>query len=100
MINDRHATAELALLKLKNKLGVTGQSDALDIVLAALEADLVDDVVRARVLHLHHHVRVQEVGLDHVWHKGRVLLLEHDGHNVVAYVPLPLQLEVTDKQSE
>lgn len=59
-----------------------------------LKTDLVGDVVRARVLHLHHHVRVQEVGLDHVGHKGRVLLLEHDGDDVVAYVSLPLQLGV------
>lgn len=58
------------------------------------KTDLVGDIVRARVLHLHHHVRVQEVGLDHVGHEGRVLLLEHDGDDVVAYVSLPLQLGV------
>lgn len=39
---------------------------------------------------------MQEVGLDHVGDEGRVLLLEHDGHDVVAYVSLPLQLR--DKQ--
>lgn len=58
------------------------------------KTNLVGDVVRARVLHLHHHVGVQEVGLDHVGHKGSVLLLEHDGDDVVAYVSLPLQLGV------
>lgn len=61
--------------------------------------NLVGDIVCARILHLHHHIRMQEVGLDHVWYKGRVLLLEHDGHYVVAYVPLPLQLEGTDKHN-
>lgn len=74
------------------------QSERLDTLLAALDTDLVGDVVRACILHLHHHIRMQEVGLDHVWYKGRVLLLEHDGYNVVAYVPLPLQLDITDKQ--
>lgn len=39
---------------------------------------------------------MQEVGLDHVRHEGRVLLLEHDGDYVVAYVPLPLQLDGTE----
>lgn len=58
------------------------------------KTNLVGDVVRARVLHLHHHVGVQEVGLDHVGHKGSVRLLEHDGDDVVAYVSLPLQLRV------
>lgn len=63
-------------------------------------ANLVGDIVRACILHLHHHIRMQEVGLDHVWNKWRVLLLEHDGYNVVAYVPLPLQLGVTDKRKK
>lgn len=55
--------------------------------------NLVENVVRARILHLHHHVCMQEVGLDHVWYKGGVFLLKHDGHNIVAYVPFPLQLK-------
>lgn len=59
-----------------------------------MKTNLVGDVVRARVLHLHHHVRVKEVGLDHVGHEGSVGLLEHDGDDVVAYVSLPLQLGV------
>lgn len=63
-------------------------------VVYLFETDLVGHVVRACILHLHHHVRVQEVGLDHVGDKGRVLLLEHDGNDVVAYVSLPLQLGV------
>ncbi len=75
------------------------RSDALSAELAVLETNLVSDVVRARVLHLHHHICVQEVGLDHIRYKRRVLLLEHDGYNVVAYVPLPLQLDSTDKQN-
>lgn len=68
-------------------------------VLAVLETNLVSDIVRTCILHLHHHIRMQEVGLDHVWYKGSVLLLEHDGNNVVPYVPLPLQLDGTDKQN-
>lgn len=54
--------------------------------------NLVGDIVCASILHLNHDIRMQEVGLDHVWYKGRVIFLEHDGYNVVAYVPLPLQL--------
>lgn len=75
------------------------QSELLDTVLAVLRTNLVGHIVPTRILHLHHHIRMQEVGLDHVWHKGRVLLLEYDGYDVVAYVPLPLQLEDTDKQN-
>lgn len=63
-------------------------------ILSVLETNLVGNVVCACILHLHHHISMQEVGLDHVWYKGCVLLLEHDGYNVVAYVPLPLQLDV------
>lgn len=59
---------------------------------------LVGDVIRTGIIRLHHHVRMQEVGLNHVWNKRRVLLLKHDGYNVVAYVSLPLQLDCTDKQ--
>ena len=70
----------------------------LDTVLSIFGTNLVCDIVRTRVLHLHHHVPMQEVGLDHVWNKGRVLLLEHDGYDIIAYVPLPLQLDGTDKQ--
>lgn len=63
--------------------------------------NLVDHIFRARILHLHHHIRVQEVGLDHVRYKGGVFLLEHDGHNIVAYVPFPLQLEdIKENKSE
>lgn len=68
-------------------------------VTCVLQTNLVGDIVCTRVLHLNHHICVQEVGLDHVWYKGRVLLLEHDGYNVVAYVPLPLQLDDTDRQN-
>lgn len=53
---------------------------------------LVEGVAGARVLRLHHHIGVQEVGGNHVGDEGRVLVLEDDGHNVVADVPLPLQL--------
>jgi len=42
--------------------------------------------------HLHHDVGVQEVGGDHVWDKWRVLFLEDDCHDVIANVPLPLEL--------
>lgn len=75
------------------------RSDALHAASAVLETNLVGDIVRTCVLHLHHHIRVQEVGLDHIWYERRILLLENDGHDVVAYVPLPLQLESEDKQN-
>ena len=68
-------------------------------VTRVLETNLVGDIVCTSVLHLHHHICMQEVGLDHVWYKGCVLLLEHDGYDVVAYVSLPLQLDDTDKQN-
>ena len=60
--------------------------------LAVIETNLVGDTVCACIFHLHHHICMQEVGLDHIWYKGCVFLLEHDGYNVVAFVPLPLQL--------
>lgn len=41
---------------------------------------------------LHHDEGVQEVAGDHVRREGGVGLLENDGHDVVANVPLPLQL--------
>jgi len=56
-------------------------------------AHLIGDIWGACVLHLDHHVGVQEVGGDHVRNEGRVLLLEHHRHDVISYVPLPLQLE-------
>lgn len=62
-----------------------------------LKTDLVSDAVRARVLHLHHNIRMEEVGLDHVGNKRGAFLLEHDGHDVVAYVSLPLELDDTKK---
>lgn len=82
-------------------MGVTSPycSNPLDTVLTVLRTNLVGDIVCTCIFHLHHHICMQEVGLDHVWYKGRVFLLEHDGHNVVAYVSLSLQLEGTDKQS-
>ena len=49
---------------------------------------------------LYHHVTVQEVGSNDVGHEGRVLLLEDDGHNVVADVPLLLQLWAWTQQME
>ena len=41
---------------------------------------------------LHHNERVQKVGGDHVGRERRRPLLEHNRHDVVADVPLPLQL--------
>lgn len=83
----RHATAQF-------KLGGIVKKKKRNLFNSCEKTNLVGDVVRARVLHLHHHVGVQEVGLDHVGHKGSVLLLEHNGDDVVAYVSLPLQLGV------
>lgn len=63
-----------------------------------LRTHLVGDIVCAGVLHLHHHVGVQEVGLDHVRNERCVFLLEHDGDDVIAYVSFPLQLWITNEQ--
>ena len=52
----------------------------------------VSGVLRAGVDGLHDDEGVQEVGGDHVGGEGRVGVLEDDGHDVVANVPLPLQL--------
>ena len=52
----------------------------------------VSGVLRAGVDGLHDDEGVQEVGGDHVGGEGRVGVLEDDGHDVVADVPLPLQL--------
>lgn len=51
---------------------------------------LVENTVRARVDYLDHNVGVEEIRGDHVWYKGSVFLLEHNGHDVVPYVPLSL----------
>lgn len=53
----------------------------------------VENITRARVDNLDHDVGVEKIGGNHVWHKGRVFFLEHDGHNVISYVSLPLQLK-------
>ena len=53
---------------------------------------LVGGVVSVGVDGLYDHVAVQEVGGDDVGHEGRVLFLEHDGHDVVADVSFLLQL--------
>lgn len=55
----------------------------------------VENIVRAGVHHLDHDVGMKKVGSDHVRYEGSVFLLEHDGHNVVPYVPLSLQLQHT-----
>lgn len=54
---------------------------------------LVQDIVRTRILHLYHNVGVKEVWCNHVWHKWSVLFLEHNGHNVISYMSLSLQLK-------
>lgn len=53
---------------------------------------LIERVLGAGVHHLYHDVGMQEVGRDHVWHERCALILEHYGHNVISYVPLPLEL--------
>ena len=48
---------------------------------------------RARVAHfLHDDERVQKIGGDHVGRERRVLLLENDGHDIVANVAFALEL--------
>ena len=54
---------------------------------------LVCCVLRAGVLNLHQHISVQEIWGDHVWNKRCGLFLEDCGHDVVSYVPFPLELK-------
>ena len=49
-------------------------------------------LARAAAQGLHHDVGVQEVGGDDVGGEGRVLLLEHQGHDIVPNVSLSLEL--------
>lgn len=53
---------------------------------------LVENIVWTWVDHLDHNVGMEEVGGDHIWHKGSIFFLEYNRHNVVAYMPLFLQL--------
>lgn len=53
---------------------------------------LVEWAVRPPALGLYHHIGMQEVGCNHVRHKGCVLVLEDYSDNVVPDVPLSLQL--------
>ncbi len=64
-------------------------TEALDCSNAVM-MHLVQDVVRTGIFNLHHYIGMQEVGGNHVWHKWSVLVLKHDGHNVVSYMPLLL----------
>lgn len=50
----------------------------------------VENIVRAGVDHLDHNVGVEKVGGDHVRYEGSVFFLEHDGNDVIPYVPLSL----------
>lgn len=61
-------------------------------VVTGSDRDLVEGALGAALLQLHHHEGVQEIGGDHVGHEGGVLVLEDDGHDVVADVALPLKL--------
>lgn len=53
---------------------------------------LIHCVLRAGVLNLHQHVSMQEIGGDHVRNKWRGLFLEDCSHDVISYVPFPLEL--------
>lgn len=54
----------------------------------------VADVLRARVVHLHHHEHMLEVRADVLGAEGLGSgLLEHDGDDVVPDVPFPEQLQ-------
>lgn len=53
---------------------------------------LVERAIRPPALGLYHHIGMQEVGCNHVRHKGCVLVLEDYSDNVVPDVPLSLQL--------
>lgn len=54
---------------------------------------LVRCVLCTGVLNLHQHVSMQEVGGDHVWNKRCGLFLEDCSHDVIPYVPFPLELK-------
>lgn len=58
---------------------------------------LVCRVLRTWVLHLHQHIGMQEVGGDNVRNERCGLLLEDGSHDVVSYVPFPLELKETAK---
>lgn len=53
---------------------------------------LVEGAIGATPLCLHHHIGMQKVGRNHVWHEGRVFVLEDHSDDVVPDMPLPLQL--------
>lgn len=53
---------------------------------------LVEGAIGATPFCLHHHIGMQKVGCNHVWHEGRVFILEDHSHDVVPNMPLPLQL--------
>lgn len=55
---------------------------------------LVAGAVRAWILHLHHDEGVQEVWGDDVRDKRGGFLLEYHRHDVIPYVPFPLQLKM------
>lgn len=61
-------------------------------LIVGYSTDLVCSVFSTRVLHLHQYIRMEEVGGDHVRHKGGGVFLEDRRHDVISYVPLPLEL--------
>lgn len=61
---------------------------------------LVENIVGARVDHLDHHVGMEKVRGNHIWYEGSVFFLEHNGHYVVPYVPLSLQLQHRNRQGD
>jgi len=67
-------------------------TEALDYSNTVMIQYFVEDVVRTVIFHLNHYIGMQEVGSNHVWHEWSALLLKHYGHDVISYMPLPLQL--------
>lgn len=61
---------------------------------------LVGGGLRAWLLRLHHNEGVEEVGGDHVGDEGRGLFLKNQRHDVISYVPFPLQLKDNRGQSD
>lgn len=59
---------------------------------AMWRTNLVSGVICSRVLHLHKDKSVEEIGRNHVRNERCGLLLKNCGHNVIPYVPLPLDL--------
>lgn len=56
---------------------------------------LIEDVISAGVLHLNHYISVKEIRCNHIGYKWCIFFLEHNSHDVISYMPLPLELKLS-----